>query len=102
MNRIAFNTVVRTVRINSAARPIVPYRWVSEIFRKKQFEEASVNFNFSNRVMQVVANKDKVPHSLPVLPVALLYSSEVSFLSHEAKHVLGVSSLYQITQYYQR
>lgn len=31
MNRIAFSAVVRAARINPAARPIVPYRWVTLI-----------------------------------------------------------------------
>lgn len=29
MNRIAFNTIVRAVRVNPAIRSAAPYRWVS-------------------------------------------------------------------------
>lgn len=101
MNRLVFNTVVRTARVNPVIRSAAPYRWVR--FGQNLFEHFYLNVfivYFSNRAILLLDNKHK---DLPLqreLPVVLLFFSEVRFLSHAEQHVVEVFSVHPIPYCY--
>jgi hypothetical protein len=98
MNRIVFNTIVRTVRVNPTTRTIAPYRWVSLVFLLNSLSRSSNSslilfFRVQHKLPLIKQDKDQIYQLL--LQVVLLFFLEVS---HEAIHVHIVTAVHNINQ----